>query len=178
MCTRMCVRACVCVPGRCPTVWLCSAAATPSSKGCSSSGRQTAGTPPRTAACGGAPTLSKQCSWLTTNNTRQTQKQERGRWENKVSALFIYIYIYWTTTKGECFALIGRLLCDFLASHSMQKPNYNARATEMKNLGAFKVKKSPAQDVCAQLGNTTFDASRSFLTTESMFSLCLQLFIV
>lgn len=107
----VCVR--VSVPGRCPTVWLCSAAAAPSSKGCSSSGRQTAGTPPRTAACGGAPTLSKQCSWLTTNNTRQTQKQERGRWENKVSTLFIYIYIL-DDDEGRVFCVNRTTLMRFL----------------------------------------------------------------
>lgn len=148
------VRACVCVPGRCPTVWLCSAAAALSSKGCSSSGRQTAGTPPRTAACGGAPTLSKQCSWLTTNNTRQTQKQERGR-EEKIKFQH-YFFFFFGRRRRASVALTGRLLCDLLASHSMQKPNYNARATEMKNAGALGVKKSPTQDVCAQLGNTTF----------------------
>lgn len=66
----------VCVPGRCPTVWLCSATAAPSSRGCSSSGRQTEGTPPRTAACGGAQTLSREHSALKTEQMRirsQTQ---------------------------------------------------------------------------------------------------------
>lgn len=55
---------CLCVnvrvPGRCPTVGWCSVAAAPSSGGCSSSGRRTAGIPPRSDACGGARTLPKQ----------------------------------------------------------------------------------------------------------------------
>lgn len=122
----------VCVPGRCPTVWLCSAAAAPSSKDCSSSGRQTAGTPPRTAACGGAPTLSKQCSWLTTNKQGKTyQKNERGK---KIKFQIFFFFLFRTMTEVRC--------CDdrtnfFLTSHSRLKPNHSAHATKMRNVGAF-----------------------------------------
>lgn len=79
--TIRCVWVSVRVPGRCPTVWLCSVAATPSSRGCSSSGKQTGGTPPRSAACGGAQSLSKNNS----HGLKNTFQTHSGRLQLKAA---------------------------------------------------------------------------------------------
>lgn len=130
VCANVQVHVRVCVPGRCPTVWLCSAAAVPSSKDCSSSGRQTAGTPPRTAACGGAPTLSKQCSWLATNKQGKTHQKTKDKIKFQ-----LFFFSYFGQWRKLAVAITGQIF--LLTSHSRLKPNHSAHTKKMRNVGAF-----------------------------------------